>query len=113
MLAGTGAEKKNQTWAPLPERDLSTAAGRPTPRHVSTNALTSSVHVPASKSTARNQQVSSSRRGYTPITWRPVRCPTTAASSNGRKAWFAQSLHLPPVLSAQSPGSHLFEHAGA
>jgi len=59
----TGAEKKNQTWAPLPERDLSTAAGTQTRRHVSTKALTSSVHVLLSKSTARNQQVSSSSSG--------------------------------------------------
>jgi hypothetical protein len=30
MLAETGTAKKNQTWAPLPERDRSTEHGTPT-----------------------------------------------------------------------------------
>jgi hypothetical protein len=61
--AATGAEKKNQTWAPLPERDRSTAAGRPCARQVSAKTATSSVHDALSKSAARNQQVSSVRSG--------------------------------------------------
>ncbi len=61
--ADIGDVKKNQTWAALPERDRSTAAGIPTRWQVSTNALTSTIHVLLSKSTARNQHVSSERRG--------------------------------------------------
>jgi hypothetical protein len=63
------------------------AAGTPACVHVSANAITSSVHAPLSKSTARSQQVSSSRSGYRPITWRPVRWarhgPGTASGTGG------------------------------
>src|SRR2546427_332402 len=62
MVAGTGDEKKNQAWAPLPERDLSTAAGRPTRRQVSAKAFTSSVQELSSKSTARNQSLDRKRQ---------------------------------------------------
>ena len=47
----------------LPDRDRSTAAGRPKIRHVATNAVTSSFHPSLSKSTARKRQVSSSNIG--------------------------------------------------
>jgi hypothetical protein len=62
-LAATGAEKKNHTWAPLPDRERSMAAGRLIRRQVSAKAITSSVHVPLSKSTARSQHVWSARSG--------------------------------------------------
>jgi len=64
--------KKNHAGAPLPERDRSTATGTSTERQVSTKARMSSVHDALSKSTARNQHVSSSN-GSTPITWCPRR----------------------------------------
>ena len=60
VAAATGVAKKNQTCAPLPERERSTATGSPIRRLVCTNARTSSIHALLSKSTARNQQVSSS-----------------------------------------------------
>lgn len=72
-FAASGAVKKNQAWAPFPDRERSIAAGTPVDRQVSVNAATSSCHEHLSKSTARNQQVSSSRSGYTPITCRPFR----------------------------------------
>jgi hypothetical protein len=62
-LAATGAEKKNQAWAPFPERERSTDTAAPTDRHASTKAATSSIQVALSKSAARNQQVSSSESG--------------------------------------------------
>src|SRR5574340_689535 len=40
--AWRGSAKKNHTCAPLPDRDRSTAAGRPACLHVATNAATSS-----------------------------------------------------------------------
>src|SRR2546427_8232418 len=54
VAAGTGAAKKNQTCAPFPDRERSTAAGNPTVREVSTNAATSSAQDSSSKSAARN-----------------------------------------------------------
>jgi hypothetical protein len=61
--AATGAEKKNQTCAPFPDRERSTTSGRSSRRQVAAKARTSSVHVALSKSTARNQQVPSGSIG--------------------------------------------------
>ena len=63
MTAGTGELKKNQTWAPLPDRERSTAVGMSKPWQVSTKAATSSSQDSLSKSAARNQQVSSLSMG--------------------------------------------------
>jgi hypothetical protein len=57
------AAKKNQACAPFPERERSIATEIPTDRQVSAKAAASCFHEPVSKSTARNQQVSSSRSG--------------------------------------------------
>ena len=57
--AAIGAEKKNQTCAPLPDLERSTTAGRPYLRAVVVKARASSAQLPLSKSTATNQQVSS------------------------------------------------------
>jgi hypothetical protein len=61
--AGSGSEKKIHTWAPFPERERSSAAATSWDLQVSRNADTSSIHVVLSKSTARNQDVSSGKRG--------------------------------------------------
>jgi hypothetical protein len=45
-LAGTDPEKKNQTWAPSPDRERSTAGHSPFRRATSTYAATSSLHPP-------------------------------------------------------------------
>ena len=63
VAAGTGSEKKNHTCAPFPDRERSTSTGRSRRRAVSANARTSSFHEPLSKSTARNQHVSSGSIG--------------------------------------------------
>ena len=63
VAAATGVAKKNQTCAPLPERERSTATASPSRRHVCLNARTSSIHELLSKSTAKNQHVSSSNIG--------------------------------------------------
>jgi hypothetical protein len=46
------------------------------------------------------------------MTCRPVRCPITAASSNGMNAWFRQSPHL-IFGSSHTPRTNLLRHAGA
>jgi hypothetical protein len=56
--ADIGSVKKNQTCAPLPDRDLSIAIGMSMDRQVSRNAWTSSIHDSLSKSAAKNQHVS-------------------------------------------------------
>ena len=61
--AVTGASKKHHTCAPFPERERSIANCRALLRQVSAKAVTSSRHCSLSKSTARNQQVSSCRSG--------------------------------------------------
>ncbi|MCC6898750.1 MAG: hypothetical protein IT377_07230 [Polyangiaceae bacterium] len=63
IIAGTGAVKKNHTCAPFPERERSTSTGKPSLSAVSANARASSFHVLLSKSTARNQHVSSGSIG--------------------------------------------------
>jgi hypothetical protein len=75
--AEIGSAKKNQAWAPLPERERSMATGNPTFLHVSENASTSSFHTASSKSAATNQQVSSGSSGYTPMVCLPIRWPRT------------------------------------
>jgi len=62
-FADSGAVKKNQACAPFPDLDRSIATGVPADRQVSANAIRSSLHERLSKSTARNQQVSSTSRG--------------------------------------------------
>jgi hypothetical protein len=44
------------------------------------------------------------------VGWRPVRCPTTAASSNVMNAWLGHSPHL-IVGSPQTPGTNLYDTA--
>jgi hypothetical protein len=56
-------ERKNHACAPFPERERSTVAGVPKDRLVSAKAARSSFQELLSKSTARSQQVSSSRSG--------------------------------------------------
>jgi len=63
MFAETGAVKKHHACAPFPERERSIATGILKDWLVSANAVTSSFHEFLSKSTARNQQVSSSSSG--------------------------------------------------
>jgi hypothetical protein len=48
--AEIGSAKKNQAWAPLPERERSMATGNPTFLHVSEKASTSSLHAASWKS---------------------------------------------------------------
>jgi hypothetical protein len=55
--AATGPEKKNQAWAPFPDRDRSIAGGTPILWQVATNAATSSCHDAPSKSAAEQQVV--------------------------------------------------------
>ena len=62
-VALTGAEKKDQACAPFPERDLSTATGKPRSVQVRAKAVTSARHCASSKSTATNQHVSSRSSG--------------------------------------------------
>ena len=83
--ADTGFLKKIHTWAPLPDRDLSTNGVMPLILHISLRASTSSCHSSStlaksvcsapfswlSKSNTRNRHVPSARRGYTPNTSEP------------------------------------------
>src|SRR5262249_39459877 len=55
--------KKTHTWPPCPDRERSSTAGMPRAAHACRKAAESSVQVALSKSTARNQQVSSLRSG--------------------------------------------------
>ena len=73
VIAGTACSKKIQTWPPLPDLDRSSAADTHISRQVSMNAIESSCQVFLSKSTARNQQVSSDNNGYTPMVSFPSR----------------------------------------
>lgn len=63
VAAAIGTAKKNQTWAPSPERDLSTAQLRLNWSAVSTKAVTSRRQSSLSKSMARNEHVSSGSIG--------------------------------------------------
>ena len=79
-----GTLEEIQMCPPLPERDRSSGADTPSSRHVSRNAATSSCQLFLSKSTARNQQVSSRSNGYTPIVCLPSKCCRTTSSVRGR-----------------------------
>jgi hypothetical protein len=61
--AGIASSKKNQAWAPRPERDRSTAAGRFRRRHAWRKAAASWRQSALSKSTARKKHVSSYSSG--------------------------------------------------
>ena len=83
--ADMGFLKKIHTWAPLPDRDLSTNGVMPLSSHIILMASTSSCHSSSmfaksvcsasfswlSKSNTRNRHVPSARRGYTPNTSEP------------------------------------------
>src|SRR5437867_10881359 len=66
VIADRARSKKIQMWPPFPERERSRAAGTLHSWQVSTKAWESYSQVFLSKSTARNQHVSSRRSGYTP-----------------------------------------------
>src|SRR6516165_9975017 len=83
VIAGEARSKKIQIWPPLPERERSRAAGTANSRQVSRKARESYSHVFLSKSAARNQHVSSGRRGYTPMVSLPKRWLSTTASVTG------------------------------
>ena len=61
--AAMASSKKSQTWAPRPERDRSSAAGRLRWRQASRNAAASSRQPALSKSTARKKQISPCSKG--------------------------------------------------
>jgi hypothetical protein len=63
VTAGTGDAKKNQAWAPFPDRERSTWTESPATLHASRKAPVSAIQLALSKSAAMNQQVSSRRRG--------------------------------------------------
>ena len=71
-------------WPPFPERERSRAAGTLNSWQVSTKAWESYSQVFLSKSTARNQHVSSGRSGYTPTVSLPKRWFSMTASVMGR-----------------------------
>src|SRR5271167_4959679 len=100
-------------WPPFPERERSKEAGTPIARQVSRYAPASSCHDCLSKSTARNQQVSSESSGYTPIVSFPSRWLSTTVSVKGRrvrvcKATFLRSSSRLELIAFQS-----FRAAGA
>jgi len=84
VIAGRARSKKIQMWPPFPERERSKAAGTLNSLQVSRKAWESYSHVFLSKSAARNQHVSSGRRGYTPTVSLPKRWFSITASVSGR-----------------------------
>src|SRR5271165_1255743 len=84
VIADSARSKKIQTWPPFPERERSKAAGTLNSWQVSRKAWASYSQVFLSKSAARNQHVSSDRRGYTPTASLPKRWFSTTASVTGR-----------------------------
>jgi hypothetical protein len=78
-------------WAPLPERDRSTVAGTRTCRQGSMNAPKSSIQVLLSKSTARNQHVSSGSGGH-PMVAAPFGGIDRTAAGTGRHSHILRQL---------------------
>src|ERR1035441_769908 len=84
VIAGSARSKKIQTWPPFPERERSKTAGAFNSWQVSRKARESYSQVFLSKSAARNQQVSSGKRGYTPTVSLPLRWLSMTESVTGR-----------------------------
>ena len=95
----------------MPGRDLSTSTGTSSRAHVCRNADTSSFQEFLSKSIASSPQVSSRRRGYTPITCRPWRWSRITWSVTVTKAWFGHDPQRTRGFS-QIPRTQSLLHAG-
>jgi hypothetical protein len=104
-IAGSARSKKIQMWPPFPERERSKAAGTFNSWQVSRKARESYSQVILSKSAARNQHVSSGRRGYTPTVSLPKRWFSMTASVSGMNfCVFRSTFFLPsPCVDIFSP----------